>query len=343
MNPINLANALKPDRLDMALAAINGVMGDRFRANDSAFATNMGFYYRNRPLALTPQQFESVDHSLSGRVIVFIHGLSSHEQMWAFPQERKQDQEQTEMVSYGSLLMQEHGVTPLYLRYNSGLHISDNGRLLSALLEELLEVYPEPVEELVLVGHSLGGLLIRSACHYGKQANCNWNESLSKAIYLGTPHHGVPWQSLANNMLLRWSSSSNPVIQKLYSFYQGRSASVRDIVDMALIEEHWQSEEPSKPLDWSQDIEHFFIAGSINDDPNHVISHAFGDVLVPIGSAHARSALHGHMPAPPNLQENSALIPGVKHIALAHNNEVYSQLKQWLARTEDQPRQLAYA
>lgn len=339
MDPINLANALKSDRLGMALAAINGVMGDRFRANDNPLAINMGFYHRNRPLALTTQQFETADHSLSGRLIVFIHGLSSHEQMWAFPQ----DQEPTELVSYGSLLMQEQGVTPLYLRYNSGLHISDNGRLLAALLEELLEVYPEPVEELVLVGHSLGGLLIRSACHYGKQDNCKWHEPLSKAIYLGTPHHGVPWQSLATNMLLRWSGSSNRVIQKLYSFYEGRSASVRDIVDMALIEEHWQSEEPSKPLAWSEDIEHFFIAGSINEDPNHLISHAFGDVLVPIGSAHARSALHGHMPAPPNLQQNSALVPGVKHIALAHNNEVYAQLQQWLKRDEDHSRQLAYA
>ncbi len=339
MDPINLADSLRSDRLGMALAAINGVMGDRFRANNSPLAINMGFYHQNRPLALTTEQFAATEHSLSGRLVVFVHGLSSHEQMWAFPSQ----QEHPERVSYGSLLMQEEGVTPLYLRYNSGLHISDNGRLLSDLLQELLEVYPEPVEELVLVGHSLGGLLIRSACHYGKQASCSWVDCLSKAIYLGTPHHGVPWQSLTANMLLRWSASSNPLVQKLCSLYEGRSASVRDIVDMALIDEHWQSEEPSKPLEWFEGIEHFFIAGSINEDPNHVISHAFGDVLVPIGSAQAKSALHGHLPSPPNLQQNSALIPGVKHIALAHNIEVYAQLKEWLIEGENQPPQLAYA
>lgn len=339
MNPINLADSLRPDRIGMALAAINGVMGDRFRANNSPLATNMGLYYQNRPLALTTQQFEATDHSLSPRLVVFLHGLSSHEQMWAFPSQ----QEQPERISYGSLLMQEESVTPLYLRYNSGLHISENGRLLSVLLEELLEVYPEPVEELVLVGHSLGGLLIRSACHYGEQTNCKWVKSLSKAIYLGTPHHGVPWQSLTANMLLRWSASSNPLVQKLYSLYEGRSASVRDIVDMALIDEHWQSEEPGKPLNWFEGIEHFFIAGSINEDPNHLISHAFGDVLVPIGSAQARSALHGHLPSPPNLQQNSALISGVKHIALAHNIEVYAQLKEWLIEGENQRQRSAYA
>ena len=339
MDPINLEDALKTDHLGLALAAINGLMGDRLRAKSSPLATHMGFYHHNRPLALTAEQFESTHHELSGKLVVFIHGLSSHEQMWAFPSAPKQ----SALVSYGSLLMQEQGVTPLYLRYNSGLHISDNGRLLAALLEELMQVYPRPIDELVLVGHSLGGLLIRSACHYGRQSGCDWLEPLNKAIYLGTPHHGVPWQSLTANMLHRWSTSSNPVIQKLYSFYEGRSAAVRDIVDMALIEEHWRSEEASKPLAWSEDMEHYFIAGSINEDPNHVMSHAFGDVLVPIGSAQARSALHGHMPSPPNLEQNSALVPGVKHIALAHSKEVYNQLQRWLTIVHDQPRQLAYA
>ncbi|MFT4826623.1 MAG: triacylglycerol lipase [Halioglobus sp.] len=339
MHPINLADSLRSDRLGMALAAINGVMGDRFKANSSPLATNMGFYHQNRPLALTTRQFEAAEHSLSRRLVVFVHGLSCHEQMWAFPSQ----EDQLERASYGSLLMQEEGATPLYLRYNSGLHISENGRLLSVLLEELLQVYPEPIEELVLVGHSLGGLLIRSACHYGRQTTCNWVARLSKAIYLGTPHHGVPWQSLTANMLLRWSASNNLLVQKLYSLYEGRSASVRDIVDMALIDEHWQSEEPSKPVDWFDGIEHFFIAGSINEDPNHLISHAFGDVLVPIGSAQARSALHGHMPAPRNLQQNCALIPGVKHIALAHNIEVYAQLRQWLNEGQSLPQKLAHA
>ena len=37
MDPINLANALKSDRLGMALAAINGVMGDRFQANTQTY------------------------------------------------------------------------------------------------------------------------------------------------------------------------------------------------------------------------------------------------------------------------------------------------------------------
>jgi triacylglycerol esterase/lipase EstA (alpha/beta hydrolase family) len=64
------------------------------------------------------------------------------------------------------------GFTPVYLRYNTGLHISHNGQTLAELLNRLHVLWPaaaeEPLKETVLVGHSMGGLVAR-ACHYGLQ------------------------------------------------------------------------------------------------------------------------------------------------------------------------------
>src|SRR5205823_7106966 len=94
-----------------------------------------------------------------GDVLVLIHGLCMNDLQW-----------QRDGHDHGAVLARELGFTPVYLSYNSGLHISTNGRELSAQLQALLDAWPCPVQRLVLVGHSMGGLLARSALHYGGQA-----------------------------------------------------------------------------------------------------------------------------------------------------------------------------
>ena len=337
MENIDLCRSLKSDRLSLGITALNGLMGETLQKTNSPLAVNMGIYHENRPLALTRDQFEATEQPVTDKLVMFVHGLASNEQMWAFPGADGGDARE----SYGSLLMQNHGFTPLYLRYNSGLRISYNGRMLAALLEELLQVYPVPPTEIVLVGHSMGGLLIRSACHYGLQSNLDWTKLLSKAVYIGTPHHGVPWEALTAGFFRRMAAGNSPLAQRIFALYENRSPSMRDIVNMSLVDEHWQNDKPHPPLQWFEEAEHYFIAGSINSDPNHVISHAFGDVLVPIGSAQSRSALHGHMPKPANLEQNSAIVPGVKHIALAQHERVYQHLEYWLEGIEQNTAMIA--
>ncbi|MFT5132540.1 MAG: triacylglycerol lipase [Gammaproteobacteria bacterium] len=327
MHNIDLSRSLKSDRLSLGVTALNGLMGEKLQKSNNPLAVNMGFFHRNRPLALTRAQFEATEQPVTDKLVVFLHGLASNEQMWAFPS----SEDQQTRDSYGSLLMHELGFTPLYVRYNSGLRISYNGQLLAALLEELLQVYPEPVKELVLIGHSLGGLLIRSACHYGRQSGLDWTAIMSKAFYIGTPHHGVPWEALTAGFFRRMAVSESSLAQSISALHESRSPALRDIVNISLIDEHWQEDKTQTPIPWFEGAEHYFIAGSINRNPNHVVSHAFGDVLVPIGSAQSRSALHGHLPVPPNLDQNSVIVPGVKHIALAQHPRVYRHLADWLS------------
>jgi len=90
------------------------------------------------------------------------------------------------------------GYTPVYLRYNSGLHTSINGRELSAQLEQLAAHWPVPIEKLTIVAHSMGGLLARSAVHYARQEGLCWPDQLKNIIFLGTPHHGAPLEQAGN-------------------------------------------------------------------------------------------------------------------------------------------------
>ena len=54
----------------------------------------------------------------------------------------------------------------LYLRYNTGRHVSENGRDWRTLLDAARARWPVEVHEIALIGHSMGGLVARSACHY---------------------------------------------------------------------------------------------------------------------------------------------------------------------------------
>ncbi len=100
---------------------------------------------------------------------------------------------------HGERLAADLGYTPLYLHYNSGRHISTNGRELAELLEETIAHWPvaDRASSRIL-GHSLGGLLARSACHYAMQAKHTWPAKLGKIVFLGTPHHGSPLERHGN-------------------------------------------------------------------------------------------------------------------------------------------------
>src|SRR5690349_7335868 len=145
-------------RGSIALGALNGAVGDRLMRDHPDLALDL-IVRRHGREAATP------------KLAVFVHGLCETDEAWdllplsASPDERR---------SYGARLHDELGYTPLYVRYNTGLHISDNARRLSEALERTVESWPVEVEEIALVGHSMGGLVSRGACHYGEADGHAW-------------------------------------------------------------------------------------------------------------------------------------------------------------------------
>jgi len=170
--------------LGATLASIvNGCFGDYLSQRDNGLAIDMAFYQHNRPLALTPEALRDAFPAPTGKLCVLLHGLCCHEGSWDYPD--------SPVRSYGSALQADLGFTPLFLRYNTGLPIPYNGKALDTLLEQLLTAYPLPVEELVLLGHSMGGLVLRGACHFGAERGAAWVGKVSRIFYIGTPHEGA--------------------------------------------------------------------------------------------------------------------------------------------------------
>ena len=126
---------------------------------------------RDLPLAGRP--------GLRHTVVVFIHGMMYDEVVWISPSRGTE--------GFGPLMEKEVGVTPLYIRYNSGRHISQNGRELSGLLQDVVGRYGNSIESISIIGHSMGGLIAKSACHYGGQHKHKWMKKLSHMFLIGVP------------------------------------------------------------------------------------------------------------------------------------------------------------
>jgi pimeloyl-ACP methyl ester carboxylesterase len=179
VTPALSAGISTPER-EAVLAALNGVIGDYLAATDNPLAISMRLRRDGQPLAGPIPQ-------AGGKLAVLVHGLCMNDLQWT----RKGH-------NHGAALARDLGYTPVHLHYNSGVHVSTNGRAFADLMESFLEQWPVQLEELIIVAHSMGGLVARSAYHYGASAGHEWPRRLRKLVFLGTPHHGVPLERVGN-------------------------------------------------------------------------------------------------------------------------------------------------
>ena len=323
LTPLLVHHGPSPSR-ESLLAALNGVLGDYLVASHNSLAIPMRLRQQGRPLELDrPALATRFAHSGS-KLLVMAHGLCMNDLEW-----------QREGHDHGASLAQDLGYTPLYLHYNSGQHISTNGREFAALMEQLVQEWPVPVSELVIIGHSMGGLVSRSACHYAQQADYQWLRHLKKLICLGTPHHGAPLERAGNwvNVIVGISPYTAPFTR----LGKIRSAGVKDLRYGNILDEDWErhgSEHPHDPRKQAplpEGAQCFVIAATSQRPSGHPGWHLPGDGLVPVQSAlgqHENAALT--LPIPASHQE---ICHGLNHFDLLSSREVYDRIHRWLVES----------
>ncbi|MCU0490953.1 MAG: hypothetical protein MUD01_05175, partial [Chloroflexaceae bacterium] len=175
-----------PTWADAFVSMVNAAVGDYLHGRGNGLHIPMAFYQHNRPLPLTTAALAQACPNATAKVCVLVHGLGCTEGIWHFGKRGGCDPQ----LSYGSMLQADGGYTPLYVRYNTGLSLEANGQHLDSLLQGLLELYPLPIKELLLIGHSMGGLVLRHGCGRGVQRGAAWAELVRRVFYLGSPHDG---------------------------------------------------------------------------------------------------------------------------------------------------------
>lgn len=297
------------------VAILNGIAGDRLAAAHSGAAIPMAVRSGDADVAPERPALAAAFPRAGGRLAVFVHGLCGTEHSW---DERGRD----ESVCYGARLEADLGYTPVYLRYNTGLHVSQNGRALSALLERAVAAWPAPVTEIALVGHSMGGLVVRSACHYGAASGARWTPAVRHVVCLGAPHQGAPLEQAT--AVLGRALAALPETRPFAELIGRRSAGIQDLRSGSLVDEDWMGGDASGPVPgdpagvpFLEGARYSFVAVTLTSDPEHPLGRALGDLLVRVPSASGASVTH---------------LGGMHHLDLLHRREVYELLRDRLAQ-----------
>jgi len=314
--------ALPSPEREALLAALNGVLGDHLARTANPLAIRMALRRDGRALVLQRDALAAALPDAGERVLVLIHGLCMTDLQWR----RSGGHE------HGAALAASLGFTPVHLHYNSGLHVSTNGRALAQLLEQLLAEWPRPIARFAIVAHSMGGLVARSALHYGRAAGRHWTDRLDDLVCLGTPHHGAPLERAGQgvDMLL----SATPYAGPFGRLAKLRSAGITDLRHGNILDTDWagadrfeSATDRRQPVPLPAGPRCFALAGTLADAPARK-DPLLGDGLVPVASALGKHRLARRTLAFAPAQQRT--LPHTNHLQLLSSEVVSEQLRDWL-------------
>jgi pimeloyl-ACP methyl ester carboxylesterase len=326
-------------RREAAVALLNGVCGDHLESSGNPLAIPLELrvflpskdgsdpageavdlvtlYPRSEPLGSGARSFDS-----TGRILVLAHGLCMNDRHWTWKGH-----------NHAQVLADAFSYTPVYLRYNSGRHISTNGRELAAGLQQLIADWPVPVESLTLVGFSMGGLVIRSALHVAERQELDWLGKVDRVAYVCTPHHGAALER--GGFLLQKSVTFSPYTAPLAALGRIRSTGITDLrhgnvldADWQDYDEHADNGDRRQPAPLAAGIEHYAIAATLSQQPGGRIGRLLGDGLV-----HPSSATGRHANPDLNLSFEDGqvrILYGQSHLGMLGDPRVSECLQGWL-------------
>jgi hypothetical protein len=309
---------------EIALAALNGVVGDHLAETANPLALKMRFRRDGRALTLEAHALAETFPEATGKLAVLAHGLCMSDLQWM-----RQNHD------HGAALARDLGFTPVYLSYNSGLHVSTNGRAFAEALEALVAAWPVEIEDYVIIGHRMGGLIARSACLHAEAAGHAWRGKLKKLVFLGTPHHGAPLERIGN-----WVDvvvGKTPYAAAFGRLGKMRSAGVTDLRYGNLVDEDWEGRDrfarepdPRRTAPLPRNVACYAIAATTAASPGDLKDRLLGDGLVPVASALGR-----HSDPARDLKfapDRQWVACETGHLNLLSRRAVYERLAGWVAQ-----------
>jgi len=321
---VDISAAAAPSVLrDNLLSALNGAFGDFIAARRNPLSVRLGFYRRGATIELDAEAIAAAQPNLTSRIVIFLHGLCCNEHSWRI----YADPDASDTTPYGERLEAEHGFTAFYLRYNTGLHISQNGRSVVRLIARLVANYPIALDEIVLIGHSMGGLVARSACHYAAIEKAAWTRKVTQVICLGTPHLGAPLEQAVHlgTAAMDAFALSRPWGQLL----KARSLGIKDLRHGYTSHADWRDGDADASFENRRseiarlpNARYHFIGSSIGESESHWLGKLVGDGLVRLPSSTAHQLADA----------DTAVLYSTHHMRLLNHPAIYQQIVQRLAK-----------
>lgn len=304
-------------------AAVNALWGDELERRRSPLHVDLGLRdSAGQTIDVHQEAIADAFPHPTSRLLVLVHGLGETEGCWW----RQEDDDETRR-GLGETLAAD-AFTPLSFRYNTGRHVSDNGLDLAELIEDIARVWPVPVDEIAVVGNSMGGLVVRSAVHVGGAAGHAWPRAVRHIVTVGAPHLGAPLEKGTN--LVSWGLRIAPESRPIGEFLDLRSSGIKDLRFGAVREADWHGADPDALLrdvvgdvSLPDGVAQHFVAGVITADPTHPVGVLVGDLVVRAGSGTGRG--RSRRVEATHLR----VFGGMNHTDLLHDPAVHEQIRQW--------------
>src|SRR3954453_9808817 len=307
------------------VAAINGLIGDTLERRQSALHQPMALRVNGEPVGVSRAELAAAYPQAGSRIAVFLHGLMETQFSWSWGSRATGG-------SYGTLRERGLGITPVYVRYNSGRRISENGRSLADLLEQVIAAWPVPVSEVALIGHSMGGLVARSGAYQAELERKVWTTLVRQVVSIGPPHMGAPLEQAVHYA----SAGLNvlPETRPFSRFLRRRSGGIRDLRQASLVDDDWRDCDPDvlraeaiAEVPLLKGATHCFVTATITRSPRHPLGRLIGDYLVLQSSGSGRSRMRRIAFE----EEYGHHVGGAHHFALLNHPAVYDKLRVWLS------------
>jgi pimeloyl-ACP methyl ester carboxylesterase len=310
-------------------AVANAVWGDELERRRSDLRIELGLRDGSgRSIGLDSHALAGAFPAATGHLVVLVHGLGETERCW------RQNADGTGTVIGLGDVLSGHSFTPLLVRYNTGRHLSDNGRELATLLEGTVANWPVPVDEIALVGNSMGGLVIRGSIYAGQAGRHRWVSATRHLVTVGAPHFGAPLEKGVNvlSRCLRIVGESRPIGE----FLDQRSAGIKDLRFGAIREKDWRGVDPAALFDgivadfrMPEHVQQHFVAGVVTEEPTHPIGVLVGDLIVRTRSGTGQGRRR-------YIESTDVRVLGKRrHSDLAGDPAVHQQVRDWLLTSSD--------
>ena len=296
-------------------SAINGILGDHLVASGNPLAITMTVRVNGNVLALNRAALTDALPAANGKILLLVHGLCMNDRQWT------RTRADGYVHDHGKALQIESGFTAVYLHYNTGLHIAQNGQTLADLLQTLVAEWPVAIEEIVILAHSMGGLVARSACHHAELANHTWLGFTQKIIFLGTPHYGAPLER--GGYWFDLILGATPFAAPFAKIGKMRSNGITDLRHGSITGKH------NEHLPLPETVDCFAIAGSVSARKDEPADKRLGDGLVPIASALGEHEDPQHSLA--FSDSHKIIASATNHMQLLSDENVYTSLKKIIA------------
>lgn len=318
------------------VSAVNGLIGDELRMLDDPQAIVMAVRQDGRDVPVTQWQIGEAFRDGTSHLVVFLHGLCEDDESWNLG-ERKHG------VTYAARLRTDTDGTPVMIRYNTGLHVSENGQHLDTLIDDLVEAWPVRVARITLIGHSMGGLVARAATNHATASGHTWHHLVRDVVCLGTPHTGAALEKVVHvgSRMLRRLPETRP----FSTILETRSAGIVDLRHGYISNDEWEGQDLT--AQWGLDriaaaplphATYHFIASGLGTSKRHPFSSVLGDLLV-----HASSATGLGRSGPVVEGARFEYVPSAHHFALLNHPRIADWLVQWLNERVGAPRELEAA